>query len=71
MLLMALQSNDVNMETGTSGVMGTTATVARFDAMCFLVSWEPAEEGGGEGNEQKRSYYGSSHENVLAMLAVW
>ena len=47
MLLMALQRTDVNMERGTSAVMGTTATVARLEAMCFLVSFEP--EGGGQG----------------------
>ena len=44
MLLMALHSTDVNIERGTSGVMGTTATVARLDAMCFLVSLEPGKE---------------------------
>ena len=41
MLLIVLTNIEVNMERGTSGVMGTTATVARFDAMCFLVSFEP------------------------------
>ena len=41
MLLIVLTSIEVNIERGTSGVMGTTATVARFDAMCFLVSFEP------------------------------
>ena len=45
MLLTALQSTAENMERGTSGVMGTTATVARLDAMCFLVSLEPAHGG--------------------------
>lgn len=41
MLLMALHSTEVNIDRGTSGVMGTTATVARLDAMCFFVSLEP------------------------------
>ena len=43
MLLTALHSTEVNMERGTSGVMGTTATVARLEAMCFLVSLEPVQ----------------------------
>ena len=43
MLLMALPSTEVNMERGTSGVVGTTATVAKLDAICFLVSFEPGE----------------------------
>ena len=33
------------MERGTSGVRDTTATVAKLDAMCFLVSLEPVECG--------------------------
>ena len=45
MLLMALHSSDVNIERGTSGVIGTTVTVARLDAMCFLVSLGPEERG--------------------------
>ena len=54
MLLIALLSNLVNMESGTSGVMGTTATVARLDAMCF-VSLEPGgREGGREGGRGGR-----------------
>ena len=40
-LLTVLQSTEVNIERGTSGVMGTTATVARLEAICFFVSLEP------------------------------
>ena len=49
MLLIALQRTEVNIERGTSAVMGTTATVARLEAMCFLVSFEP------EGGRQVKS----------------
>ena len=41
MALMALHSSLVKWERGTSVVMGTTATVARLDVMCFLMSVEP------------------------------
>ena len=39
---MALHSSLVKWERGTSVVMGTTATVARLDVMCFFRSAEPA-----------------------------
>ena len=56
MVLIALQSSLVKWERGMSEVMATTATVARLEAMCFLVSVEDTEceSGGGGGGERRR-----------------
>ena len=58
--LIALQSSLVKWERGMSEVMDTTATVARLEAMCFLVSLEDSEprgkggeRGGGGGGEER------------------
>ena len=51
------------MERGTSGVMGTTAIVARFEVMCFFVSFEPS-------TSKTRELCTNSVLNVLACMKL-